>query len=123
MTEHNAHHLYCPYCHHGEIIVSNRAEAMISALCSICNSYFYADLVTLQTYRRQNYNRDTDQKPLFSYRVHCPCPDCRGEIRVTDYTEATVSVLCGKRRCHQHYIADLETMTATPSAAIRKPGR
>ena len=124
MTEHNAIHLYCPYCHHGEIVASNHTEeVMISALCPICESYFYADLKKMQTYRRQRYNRNTDKKLLFLYRVHCPCPGCKGEIRATSYTQATISVLCGKRNCHQYYIADLETMTATPSTAIKKPGR
>lgn len=123
MTDDYAHHLYCPYCHHGEILVTNRAKVTISSICPVCSNLFYADLQSLQTYRRQDYERVGKNKLIFQYHIRCPCPECTGEIRADGIAAVTISFRCSKKQCRSYFTADLITLETEMSTPVRKQGR
>ena len=110
-------HLSCPWGCHGEILATHRAKLRVSVMCSNCNhsNFYIAELYSLNTYR----SKARDAKN-FGYHIKCPCCGS-GKISADGKGDVILSVICPK--CRETFIADLNTMKATPSKRIRKKGR
>ncbi len=108
--------MYCPFCKKGKVIRSGPAKVRISAVCSVCERAFIADLWTGRTYKPDIYKRTHKILPYHIYP--CTTEGCGGKVAADGKGDVYVSARCWK--CKSFFIADLQRERVAQGEAIRK---